>query len=152
MVTQTDIPGFGYWLAKGANTLWQDWDGSMSLNHIMFGTVSEWFYESLAGIQLDDKQPGFRHFIIRPDILPQLDWVTGRVESPFGTIYSSWEKVSETITMRVTVPPNATATVYVPYQEGQTVKLNGEESEEGTTEKGCRIFEVASGTYVWGVQ
>ncbi|WPP53721.1 hypothetical protein PZB72_27790 [Catalinimonas niigatensis] len=41
---------WGYWLQEGANTLWQDWDGSMSHNHIMFGTVSEWFYESLAGI------------------------------------------------------------------------------------------------------
>ncbi|WKN40754.1 alpha-L-rhamnosidase [Tunicatimonas pelagia] len=152
MVTQTDIPGFGYWLAQGANTLWQDWDGSMSLNHIMFGTVSEWFYESLAGIQIDEEQPGFRHFIIRPDMLPQLDWANGSVESPFGMISSSWEKAGEMTTMRVTVPPNAKATVYVPYQEGQTVKLNGEESAEGKTEEGRRIFEVASGNYVWEVE
>ncbi|MEM9833123.1 MAG: family 78 glycoside hydrolase catalytic domain [Bacteroidota bacterium] len=152
MVTQTDISSFGYWLAQGANTLWQDWDGSMSLNHIMFGTVSEWFYESLAGIQLDDEQPGFRHFIIRPDMLPQLDWANGSVESPFGTINSSWEKSDEAIIMRVTVPPSTKATVYVPYQEMQTVKLNGEKGEEGKTEEGYRIFEVASGTYVWEVE
>jgi alpha-L-rhamnosidase len=152
MVTQTDIPGFSYWLTQGANTLWQDWDGSMSLNHIMFGTVNEWFYEAFAGIQLDDEQPGFEHFIIRPDMLPQLDWAAGSVESPFGTITSSWEKVGGKVTLRVTVPPGPKATVYVPYQEGQTIRLNGEISEPGSNEADRGIYEVASGAYVWEVE
>ncbi len=152
MVTQTDIPGFAYWLEQGANTLWQDWDGSMSLNHIMFATMNEWFYESLAGIQLDDEQSGFSHFIIRPDMLPQLDWATGSIESPFGTISSSWEKTNDKVTLHVTVPPGTNASVYLPFQEGQTIRLNGKISESGSRETERSVFEVASGTYVWEVE
>ncbi len=152
MVTQTDQPGFGYWLEQGANTLWQDWDGSMSLNHIMFGTVSEWFYEALAGIQLNDEQPGFQRFIIRPDMLPQLNWANGSVESPFGTIRSSWERSDDETMLRVTVPTSTTATVFVPYQRGQTVLLNGNEDQGEATEDEYRVFEVSSGNYVWQVK
>lgn len=152
MVTQTEQPGFSYWLEQGANTLWQDWDGSMSLNHIMFASMNEWFYEALAGIQLDDEQPGFRHIIIRPDMIPQLDWATGSVESPFGTVRSSWKKDNDQVTLRVTVPPGTKATVYVPYPKGKSITLDGENREPSGNEAGRSVYEVASGTHVWEVK
>ena len=152
MVTQTDFPGYGYWLKQGANTLWQDWDGSMSLNHIMFGTVSEWFYESLVGIQLDEDQPGFRHFTIHPDMLPQLDWANGAYESGYGKISVAWEKSDQEVTLRVSIPPNTTASVHVPYQEGQTMLLNEEEVEPAEEADGRRVFNMPSGTYEWVVK
>ncbi|MGD1895190.1 MAG: alpha-L-rhamnosidase C-terminal domain-containing protein [Cyclobacteriaceae bacterium] len=114
--------------------------------------MNEWFYESLAGIQLDDEQSGFSHFIIRPDMLPQLDWATGSIESPFGTISSSWEKTNDKVTLHVTVPPGTNASVYLPFQEGQTIRLNGKISESGSRETERSVFEVASGTYVWEVE
>lgn len=152
MVTQTDFPGYGYWLKQGANTLWQDWDGSMSLNHIMFGTVSEWFYESLAGIQLDESQPGFQHFIIRPDMLPQLEWANGAYESGYGTINVSWEKKASETILRIRVPPNTSASVYVPYRKGQTISLNGEAVEPQEAVAGRSVFEVPSGIYEWVIR
>ncbi|MEK6479720.1 family 78 glycoside hydrolase catalytic domain [Catalinimonas sp. 4WD22] len=152
MVSQEDFPGYGYWLKEGANTLWQDWDGSMSLNHIMFGTVSEWFYESLAGIQLDEKRLGFRHFIIRPDILDAISWVNASHESGYGEILSSWEKQDGALQMRVSVPPNTTARVFVPFEEGQTLTLNGDVSQPERTEAGRAVFELGPGNYAWEVK
>lgn len=160
MVVQEDFPGFGYWLKEGANTLWQDWDGSMSLNHIMFGTVSEWYYESLAGIQLDEAKPswkpgwkpGWKHFIIRPDILDAISWVSASHESGYGEILSSWEKQEGSLFMRVSVPPNTTASVYVPFEEGQTLTLNGDVSQPERTEAGRAVFELGPGTYAWKVK
>jgi hypothetical protein len=87
MVNQKDFPGYGYWIEQGANTLWQDWDGSMSLNHIMFGSVSEWFFQSLAGINPDPKQPGFKNVIIKPRFINDLQWVNGEFEINVTRLY-----------------------------------------------------------------
>lgn len=51
LVTRTEIPSWGYWMKMGATTLWEDWRGTMSRNHIMFGDVSAWFHEWILGIQ-----------------------------------------------------------------------------------------------------
>jgi alpha-L-rhamnosidase len=115
MVNQTSFPSYGWWIEQGANTLWQDWDGKMSHNHIMFGSVSEWFYQSLAGINPDDTQPGFKHINFRPEFLGNLDWVSAEHESLYGKIVSSWERKEEDqVIMRVAVPVNASATVFAP--------------------------------------
>ena len=58
MATQTTAPSYGNWIEQGATTLWEDWPGASSLNHIMFGDISAWFYKYLAGIQLDPDAPG----------------------------------------------------------------------------------------------
>jgi alpha-L-rhamnosidase len=60
IVNQTTFPSWGNWIGQGATTLWEQWDGSESRNHIMFGDVSAWFYKNLAGIAPDNNQPGFK--------------------------------------------------------------------------------------------
>lgn len=114
MVNQTDFPSYGYWIEKGANTLWQDWDASMSLNHIMFGSVSEWFFQSLAGINPDVNQPGFKNIIIRPSFVEDLQWARGEYESVYGPVVSGWERDGEQVTLSLEVPVNSTATVKIP--------------------------------------
>jgi alpha-L-rhamnosidase len=135
MVNQTDFPSYGWWIAQGANTLWQDWDGRMSHNHVMFGSVSEWFYQSLAGINPDDSQPGFKHINFRPEFIADLNWVNAEHESLYGKIMSSWERKNEQVTLSVTIPVNATATLYTP--EGY--RLADSEDEEK--------LELESGSY-----
>ena len=114
MVNQTSFPSYGWWIQQEANTLWQDWDGKMSHNHIMFGSVSEWFYQSLAGINPDEEQPGFKRIHFRPEFINGLDWVSAEHQSPYGTIVSSWERQGEVVEMRVTIPANTTASLSVP--------------------------------------
>ena len=135
MVNQTSFPSYGWWIEQGANTLWQDWDGKMSHNHIMFGSVSEWFYQSLAGINPDEAQPGFKHINFRPEFLDDLDWVSAEHESLYGKIISSWERKGEEVELRVTVPVNASATVYAP--SGFSLEGNDEANQK----------ELASGSY-----
>ncbi len=144
MAAHHDIPGFGYWVAQGANTLWQDWDGSMSHNHIMFATLNEWFFEGLAGIQQDAGQPGFKHFHVRPDILPQLGWVTASHESPNGTLAVAWEKKNQGLELRVTVPLNSTATVHFPEAFANALTHNGESLPPGR-----RVLQVGPGKHAF---
>jgi alpha-L-rhamnosidase len=114
MVNQRDFPGYGYWIEQGANTLWQDWDGSMSLNHIMFGSVSEWFFQSLAGINPDLQHPGFKNVIINPAFVEDLQWASGEFEGPYGEIVSSWERKDDKVILRISIPVNSTASIHVP--------------------------------------
>jgi alpha-L-rhamnosidase len=136
MVNQTSFPSYGWWIEQGANTLWQDWDGRMSHNHIMFGSVSEWFYQSLAGINPDDAQPGFKHINFRPEFLDDLDWVSAEHESLYGKIISSWEREEDQVIMRVEVPVNATATLYAPeeYRLAEVADAESLELESGKYE------------------
>jgi alpha-L-rhamnosidase len=58
---QRSFPGWGHMLAEGATTLWESWkkpDNATSMNHPMFGSISEWFYRSLLGI--NPAAPGFQ--------------------------------------------------------------------------------------------
>lgn len=144
MVNRKDFPSYGWWVEKGANTLWQDWDGSMSHNHIMFGSVSEWFFQSLAGINPDEDFPGFKHINFRPEFIKDLNWVSTEHESLYGTIISSWERLGKgnQILMRVRIPVNATATITIP-NHYQFTNMKETELEK---------IELSSGNYTFKIE
>ncbi len=126
IATQETYPSWGYMLSKGATTLWERWEhmtgGAMnSHNHPMMGSVSSWFYKYLAGIQADPRGPGFKRFVIHPYPVEGLKWVRASYTSMYGVIRSSWRKEKGRLVMNVTVPVNATATVFVPGQKPQEI-------------------------------
>jgi alpha-L-rhamnosidase len=151
MVTQKNLPGFAYWLEQGANTLWQDWDGSMSLNHIMFGTVSEWFFESLAGIRLDEASPGMEHFYIKPDLIETINWVSADHSNRYGKIVSAWQRDAGNYTFNIEVPSSSTASFYLPIK-GQTIIYNEaqmeiENNENVYTKEDKAFLKLSSGKH-----
>ncbi len=153
MATQTTFPSWGHWIEQGATTLWEQWDGGASRNHIMFGHVSTWFYQALAGINLDPEGLGFKHIIIRPELLGDLTWVRAEHESMYGTIRSAWDIQDGHFTLKVAVPVNTTATVYVPSDkqefadEGPDYIHTGDHVRFDRLEDGYVVFEVDSGAY-----
>ncbi len=121
IATQKTYPGWGYMIEKGATTVWELWNGDTadpamnSGNHVMqIGDLGIWMYEYLAGIRPDEAKPGFQHVIIRPYPVAGLSFVKASHHSPYGLIRSEWKRTGTGIEMEVTIPPNATATVYVP--------------------------------------
>lgn len=126
MTNHYDAPGYGYQLKFGVTTLTEQWDperGS-SWNHFMMGQIEEWFYRSLAGIQLDMKNPGFRHFFVKPAVVGDLSHVEATHECLYGTISVSWKKTGNKFELSVQVPVNTTATVVLPFTADRVV-LNG---------------------------
>jgi alpha-L-rhamnosidase len=125
MAAKTDFPGWGYWVKQGATTLYQNWDTSQSLNHIMFGTIGDYFYKGLVGLNVSPSAPGFKHFVIRPSLANDLTWAKGNHRSPYGLISSFWEKEGDNLVLEVTVPANTTADIYLPGANVATVRENG---------------------------
>lgn len=113
IVSQTDCPGWGYWLTKGATTCWETWDtDSRSYDHFYFGTIDNWFYQYLAGIR--PVTAGYRTFQIKPYPCGDLTEVTASVETPYGTVSVGWKIADGIFLMNITVPVNTTARIVMP--------------------------------------
>ncbi len=90
----------------------------------MFGDISAWFYQELAGIHADMSQPGFKHFLVRPRLVDGLDSVDATHESPYGPIQVKWARDTDhSVTLMVHVPVNTTATICIPTGDPQQVDL-----------------------------
>ena len=129
--------------------MWEHWefsDNTYSHNHPMFGSVSEWFYKGLAGIEPDPSGPGFKKFLIRPSVVGDLTWVKCHHDSMYGRIESSWRREGKKLTMMVTVPVNTTATVTVP---GTEITESGSLLAVKLLRTGGKssVYEVGSGSY-----
>ena len=123
-------------------------------NHVMLvGDFVIWLYESLAGIQPDPAQPGFKHILMHPQIVGDLKWVKATHQSPYGMIASHWQLQGDIFDWRITVPPNSTATVWVPTKSIQSVTESGQPVAAATgvkflrAEPGQAVFEIQSGSY-----
>lgn len=153
IVNSTSFPGWGFMIGHGATTIWETWkesDNVYSNCHPMFGSVSEWFYRRLAGIQPDPDNPGFRKFTVAPFLPSGLSFVKCSYQSPFGIIKSDWEKTNNGATFYISVPQNTVAAFLVPdhskifaviknTESGSTIRKNIKES-------GFRI-ELSNGNY-----
>ena len=119
ILNQKTPPSYGSWLERGATTLWEDWGDGASRNHIMFGDISAWFYQTLGGITLDAGLPikitedkvGMKFFLIAPEFPEGIDWVNAEHDSPHGLIKSSWKKDGKKIVLNVSVPVNTRANI-----------------------------------------
>lgn len=117
IINQKDYPSFGWWIEQGATTTWERWDGKDSRNHPMFGGGLTWFYNTLAGVNIDESEPGYKHIVIRPLLLKDLEQVTYSKMTPYGKLKVEIEHKGFSGMMTVTVPVGATATVWVPGSE-----------------------------------
>jgi len=149
-VNKKTYPGWGYMVESGATTCWEQWNGYYSQIHSCFPYIGGWFYRGLAGIRWDPDAPGFKNIILRPEPVKSVDWVKCSYESPYGQIVSNWKLENRLFTWDITIPPNTTATVYVP---GNNITEGGSPAEKAQgitfsgTEKDRAVIEIESGNY-----
>jgi hypothetical protein len=122
-----DAPGYGFQIKFGLTTLTEQWDPRKgnSWNHFMLGQIEEWFYQSLAGIKSDPKNPGFRHFFIQPEVVGDMTFAKADYQSVYGKIVSSWEKKEGKFILQVEIPVNTSATIKLPVAKDTEIKVNG---------------------------
>lgn len=130
LLLKEDFPSWLYQVKMGATTIWEHWDGikpdgSMwsadmnSFNHYAYGAIGEWMYRVMAGLEVDEKNPGFLHSIIYPRIVGDLSFVEGSFHSVYGEHKVRWERNGDCVTLKVTIPVNTTASIRL--DEGKEV-------------------------------
>jgi alpha-L-rhamnosidase len=117
IATQTTYPSYGYEVVNGVTSLAETWelDPTSSFNHMMFGSLDEWFTSGLAGIRQAPGSIGYERLVIRPAIMDDLTEVDGSYQTPNGVAASNWFKDSQGVVhLSVTIPGNTTAAIWVP--------------------------------------
>jgi len=157
LASNKTYPSWGYMTENGATTIWELWNGNTanpqmnSQNHVMLlGDLLIWMYENLAGIQSDANEIAFKKIIMRPSFIDKLDSVKASYQSPYGSIASSWKKVTNTVSWSVTIPANTTAVLYFPVTTQNDVKeiqATADRARFIKMEKGYAVFETGSGNY-----
>ncbi|PWU15122.1 MAG: alpha-rhamnosidase [Verrucomicrobia bacterium] len=156
IASQRDYPSWGWWIEQGATTLWEQWNGSESRNHIMFGDISAWFHEGLAGIY---RYPwcsvyrSFKRFEIKPNPVGDLTAARAKYESVRGTIVSDWKIEQGRFYLKATIPANTSASGWLPTSDVKSVQESGNPAANAPgvvhlSQVGERTyFEIGSGTY-----
>ena len=155
MNSRSDVPGYGYQLAKGATALTESWQALpiVSNNHLMLGHLMEWFHSGLGGIKQVEGSVGYKRIEINPQLVGNVTFTNIDYESPYGNIKSHWKKEKSGLTMHVTVPVNATAVIYLPADDASSIKesnravSNRNDLKFVGSEKGKIKVQVGSGTY-----
>ena len=159
-----DLPGWLYAVNMGATTIWERWNsvledgtinpqGMNSLNHYAYGSVVEWMYRDMCGINPVEDCPGFRKILFSPHPEKRLAFAHADFDSPMGRIESGWEYTDDGIRYRFVVPFGASAEIILP---GEEMENEGEKIQEWTvqkTEKGLKlILTVGPGSYAFLVK
>jgi alpha-L-rhamnosidase len=160
VATRTNRPSWGYMLSKGGSSVWERWDQDTrdpgmngESQMILAGNLVAWMYQTLAGINHDPAQPGFKHILLRPRPMGDLSFVSAWHKSPYGLISSSWKRGRGQFTLDVIIPPNASATIYVPASNAAEVLEGGHPASESQSlrflraEEGNAVYETGSGHY-----
>lgn len=156
VANQKDYPSWGFMLAQGATTLWETWkypDNAPSQNHPMFGSIDEWFYRSLLGI--NSLSPGFGKIQIKPQPAGDLEWAKGSYESVKGKITSDWKRSGTQFTLHVVIPPNTRAEIWIPCRANDPIResgrpiLSNDQIKIQGYKDGYSVFNIGSGDYTF---
>jgi len=152
-LTQTTYPSYGHQISLGATTTWEQWHftgGMETHDHAMFAGPGSTLYSRLGGIR--PAQPGYREILIRPAFPKGLTSVTCSLRTVMGDVVSNW-KAQNGLTLEITIPPNATAIVYVPAIDARQVTESDRPATQAVgvrflrMENGYALFSVGSGSY-----
>ncbi len=146
---QTDRPGYGMQLKRGATSLTEAWDGGSSQDHFMLGQINEWFFHDIAGIQPDDNGPGFKRLIIKPTVVGDLTSAKAQYKSIRGWVKSQWTVQNGKFTLEVIVPFGSTATIYVPTNHPTSAVVMSGKAQALESETDYAIFSAGGGNYVF---
>jgi len=157
MTSARDYPSwYGMTIGSDQDLMKETWAGGQALMPSLGGNIVAWYHQALGGIRPDPAGPGFKRFIIKPNVVGNLHWVKSAFDSAHGRIISHWRRREGQLTMDLTLPPNTIATVFVPAKDGALVTESGQPANAAAGVKFLRmenhaaVYAVASGTYCFG--
>lgn len=170
LLFQESYPSWLYPVKMGATTIWERWDGIKpdgsfqtpgmnSYNHYAYGAIGDWMYRIAAGLDTYEDEPGYKHIKIKPTIGGKFTSIKASLDTYYGTVGSEWEVDTEGILlMKVTIPPNTYAKVYIPAINLETVTENNKSLSKAKDievlgmEGDYVMVELGSGEYLFKSQ
>jgi alpha-L-rhamnosidase len=166
LLLQETYPSWLYPVLHGATTIWERWNGwtqqdgffnpqMNSFNHYSLGSVGEWLFRHVAGIELDPETPGFQRFILKPFIRDGLSFARASYRTMHGEIESHWIRSGDQITWSIQVPSNTTARLFVPSSSDMPVTESGAPLSHAiglksfSHEQGYFVCEAVAGRYAF---
>jgi alpha-L-rhamnosidase len=162
LLLNEDYPSWLYAVNLGATTIWERWnslnpDGSISstgmnsLNHYAYGSIVEWMYRDMCGLNpaVDAAGlTGFRHARIAPKPDKSLQWARARYRSAAGWYESGW-RIDETglLTVDIVIPFNASAEVVLPNAQLGDLSINGQRLRDGVQRRDDVVLTRGAGSY-----
>ena len=164
LLLREEYPSWLYPVKQGATTIWERWDGQKpdgsfqsvgmnSFNHYAYGAIGEWMYRVVAGLELDPREPGYRHVLAQPQPGGRLTSAEAGLQTPYGEAASGWALADGKATVSVTVPPNARGTVRLPaatlagVTEGGVAVATAPGVRSAAQDGDAVVVEVGSGSY-----
>jgi alpha-L-rhamnosidase len=116
ILTRTNYPGYGYFLKSGETTWPEYWkiEGEPSRIHTCYTGIAGYFIKAIGGIRPDPTACGMQRFIIKPQLVGDLTFARATSGTLYGKIVCNWSRHGNTATFEIEVPPNTTATVFIP--------------------------------------
>ena len=162
LLNRKEYPSWLYPVTQGATTIWERWDGQKpdgtfqnpgmnSFNHYAYGAIGHWLYTYVAGLQIDPKAPGYKHFYLAPHVGGGLTNAAVTYKSLYGEIKSGWKINGNKMIYSVEIPANTSATITLPNAALENVYMNEKPLNEDfgiakQTANGVSL-ELGSGTY-----
>jgi alpha-L-rhamnosidase len=163
LLLNEDYPSWLYSVNLGATTIWERWntlnpDGSISstgmnsLNHYAYGSIVEWMYRDMCGLNPSfggDQVAGFRRARIAPKPDKALRWAKACYHSAAGFFESGWCIGEQgNLSFEFTIPFNAEAQLILPDANLGEIIINGQLSTTGTQVGNNLVLQLGAGRYV----
>lgn len=153
LFTNPEWDGWARSLARGGTATWETWhsdtDGT-SESHAWGAAGLYGYVHYILGIS--PTKPQFEEIRIKPlNFGSKLTHAKGSIPTDRGTIAVDWKHEGDRYTLKVTIPANVTANVYVPKGNGSdaSVRVNGE-SKTGVVEGNyVAVNGIGSGTHTF---
>jgi len=164
LLNREEYPSWLYPVKQGATTIWERWDGQKpdgsfqdkgmnSFNHYAYGAIGDWMYRVMAGLEIDEAMPGYKHVLIQPRPGGGFTSATASHQTMYGPLSSAWTLKDGRFELSVEVPPNTRATVRLPRAQVAGVTEGGQALAKGNGIADWRqdgdavAIEVGSGQY-----
>jgi alpha-L-rhamnosidase len=134
LLQQEEFPSWGYSIRHGATTIWERWDGwtahdgfqsvaMNSFNHYSLGSVGDWLFGRVAGIDQTADSVAYRELLLRPLPGGTLTWARATQETARGLVACGWSLDGDLVTVTATVPPGCTALLEVPTPDPASIRV-----------------------------
>jgi alpha-L-rhamnosidase len=164
LLNRKEYPSWLYPITRGATTIWERWDGIKSdltfqdpgmnsFNHYAYGAIGEWLYRVIAGLEIDEKNPGYKHILFQPNPGGNLTHAGVVHHTLYGEVESSWKIEKDQFHYSVNLPPNTHGQITLPNARLEKIRESGKKIKrvkgirEVYQERDVVVVKLGSGQY-----